>query len=142
MSDAELRRKNLGKQYALKHIPTRKVFDWHRPGEPLPKLVVYEGKKYLLTQADVDKALAAGRTHLVQVETESGKRDHTQTLVAGTSLVVMSGGGNRKGAYVAPLRDSKWDRLKDIGVGLGIAVAACGAAALVAEGVLRSGVLA
>lgn len=142
MSDAELRRKNLGKQYALKHIPTRKVFDWHRPGEPLPKMVVYDGKKYLLTQADVDKALAAGRTHLVQVETISDKRNPELTVVSGTSLVIVKGGENRKGAYVSSLRDSKWDRLKDIGVGIGIAVAACSAAALVADGVIRSGVLA
>lgn len=142
MSDAELRRKNLGKQYALKHIPTRKVFDWHRPGEPLPKLVTYEGSRYLLKQEHVDEALRAGRVKLIPVDLVTNTDKPWITKVSGTDLVLTSSTVNLKDVQIDYLRDSKWDRLKDIGVGLGIAAAACGAAALVAEGVLRSGVLA
>lgn len=53
---AEVRRKNLGKQFALVHIDSRKIFSWHRPGEPLPKTVEYAGERYILTQVVIDEA--------------------------------------------------------------------------------------
>lgn len=129
---AEVRRKNKGKQFALAHIPSRVVFAWHRPGEPLPKLVTYNGVRYLLTAEAVEAARVSQRATLLKVEIDTtDKRKH---VVAGTDLVLAQiTWKNPKGGEEIQLRNAKWDTLKNWGAYTGVALAATGAATLIVD---------
>lgn len=130
---AELRRKNQGKQYALAHIPSRVVFAWHRPGEPLPKLVSYNGVDYLLTAETVEQARVSQRSTLLKVEIDR-ETNKLKPVVRGTHLALAPiTWKNPKGGVEVQLVDTKWDKLKDWGVYAGTIVAAAAAAGLIID---------
>lgn len=121
---AEVRRKNNGKQFALAHIPSRVVFSWHRPGEPLPKLVEYLGETYKLTQAAVDEAQKNQRAPL---EVFQGVESISPRYALPAVTWV-----NPKGGKESVLVD-RWVKAKDLLTAAAVVVGAAGASWVIAD---------
>lgn len=116
--EARVHRKNGGKQFACVEVASRFIFAWHRPADPLPRLITYKGDKFLLTQKHIDEAQVNQRAALLRIDVT----DKNLPVVVPMSKAYV----NRKGATEQVLMSAR---------GIYASVAAA-AAALVAAGVM------